>query len=81
MSYHGPGFILEVLPRKNRLGLLLPLEFNEIEDPSGTAEDTSQWKFLVNAVYEGGVYVRVQSEADMDKALPMIRLAREVAVV
>ena len=43
------------------------------------AEDTSQWKFIVNAAYEGGVYVGVKSEADIDKALPMIRLAREVA--
>jgi hypothetical protein len=42
------------------------------------AEDTSQWKFIVNAVYEGGVYIGVQTEADIDKALPMIRLAREV---
>ncbi len=48
---------------------------NEIEDPSGMAEDTSQWKIFVNGVYESGVYVGVQSEADIDKALPMIRLA------
>jgi uncharacterized protein with ParB-like and HNH nuclease domain/predicted transport protein len=79
VSYHGPTFFLEVLPRKNRLGLLLPMELNEIDDPSGIAQDTSQWKFLVNAVYDGGVYIRVQSEADMEKALPMIRLARETA--
>jgi uncharacterized protein with ParB-like and HNH nuclease domain/predicted transport protein len=78
VSYHGPAFFLEVLPRKNRIGLLLPLDFNEIEDPSDVAEDTSQWKFIVNAVYEGGVYIGVQTEADIDKALPMIRLAREV---
>jgi uncharacterized protein with ParB-like and HNH nuclease domain/predicted transport protein len=79
VSYHGPTFFLEVLPRKNRIGLLLPLDFNEVEDPSGMAQDTSQWKFLVNAIYEGGVYVRIQSEADIDQALPMIRLAREIA--
>ena len=79
VSYHGPAFFLEVLPRSNRIGLLLPLDFHEIADPSGMAEDTSKWKFLVNSVHEGGVYVRVQSEADVEKALPMIRLAREVA--
>ena len=79
VSYHGPAFFLEVLPRKNRIGLLLPLDFNDIEDPSGMAEDTSQWKFIVSAAYEGGVHVCVTSEADIEKALPMIRLAREVA--
>jgi predicted transport protein len=79
VSYHGPAFFLEVLPRKNRIGLLLALDFNEIDDPVGVAEDTSQWKFLVNAVYEGGVYVDIRSEGDIERALPMIRLAREIA--
>jgi predicted transport protein len=79
VSYHGPAFFLEVLPRSNRVGLLLPLDFNEIDDPQGIAEDASQWKFLVNAVHDGGVYLRVGNEADIDKALPMIRLAREIA--
>ncbi len=31
VSYHGPVFFLEVLPRKHRLTLLLPLDFNEVE--------------------------------------------------
>jgi len=78
VSYHGPAFFLEVLPRKNRLGLLLPLEFNEVDDSEGFAADTSQWKFFVNAQYEGGVYIVIREEADIDKALPIIRLAREV---
>lgn len=79
VSYHGPAFFLEVLPRKDRIGLLLPLDFNEVKDPGGIAEDASQWKFLVNAVYEGGVYVRIQDEADIDTALAIIHLAREIA--
>lgn len=52
---------------------------HEIEDPTGMAEDASQWKFFVNATYEGGVDLSVQSEADIDKAIPMIRQARGVA--
>jgi predicted transport protein len=78
VSYHGPSFFLEVLPRKKRIGLLLPLDFNEIDDASGISEDTSQWKFFVNAQYEGGVYVAIRDEADIERALPMIHLAREV---
>jgi predicted transport protein len=39
VSYHGPAFFLEVLPRKNRIGLLLPLEFNEVDDSEGTLSD------------------------------------------
>lgn len=79
VSYHGPAFFLEVLPRKNKIGLLLALDFNEVDDPSGMAEDASQWKFIVNALYEGGVYVSVEKEGDVDKVLPMIHQAREVS--
>ncbi|MEO8084318.1 MAG: HNH endonuclease family protein, partial [Ardenticatenales bacterium] len=79
VSYHGPAFFLEVIPRKYAIGLLLPLDLGEIDDPYGIAQDTSQWKFLVNSVYDGGVYVHVQRESDVDKALPMIHLAREIA--
>ena len=79
VSYHGPAFFLEVLPRKNKIGLLLALDFNEVEDPSDMAEDASQWKFIVNALYEGGVYVSVENEGDVEKVLPMIHQAREVA--
>jgi hypothetical protein len=35
VSYHGPTFFLEVLPRKNRITLLLALDFNEVERPLG----------------------------------------------
>lgn len=79
VSYHGPVFFLEVLPRKNKIGLLLALAFNEVDDPSGMAEDASQWKFIVNALYEGGVYVSVEKEGDVEKVLPMIHQAREVS--
>ena len=37
VSYHGPEFFLEVLPRKNLINLLLALDFNEAEDPHGIA--------------------------------------------
>jgi predicted transport protein len=45
-SYHGPAFFLEVLPRRYTLTLLLALDFNEINDPSGLAQDATQWQFL-----------------------------------
>jgi predicted transport protein len=78
VSYHGPTFFLEVLPRKKRIGLLLPLDFNEVDDAGGIVEDAAQWKFLVNAQYEGGVYVTIRHEGDIEKALPIVRMAREV---
>jgi predicted transport protein len=81
VSYHGPAFFLEVLPRKTRLTLLLPLDFNEVDDPSEAAEDASEHKFFVNAEYEGGVYFPIWVPDDIEKALPAIRQARELARV
>jgi uncharacterized protein with ParB-like and HNH nuclease domain/predicted transport protein len=77
VSYHGPGFFLEILPRKNRITLLLDLDFNEVDDPLNIANDTSEYKFLVNAVYEGGVLVSILDSDDIEKSLPLIRQAWE----
>ena len=59
ISYHGPSFFLEVLPRKHRLLLLLDLDFNEVDDPTGIAEDATQWKFFFYAQHQGGVTVNL----------------------
>ena len=75
VSYHAPGFFLEVLPRKHRLNLLLPLDHGEVDDPHGLASDATEWKFLIHAKYEGGVFLRIQSEDDIEHAMPIVRLA------
>jgi predicted transport protein len=77
VSYHGPSFFLEILPRKNRITLLLDLDFNEVDDPSNIARDTTEYKFLVNAVYEGGVLISVWDADDVENSLPIIRQAWE----
>ena len=78
VSYHGPEFFLEVLPRKNSINLLLALDFNEVHDPSDIAQDASQWKFFVNAKHEGGVCVFIREAEDIDKAVPMVRQSHEM---
>jgi predicted transport protein len=77
VSYHGPGFFLEVLPRKNRITLLLDLDFNEVDDPLNIANDASEFKFLVNAVHEGGVLVSILDVDDIEKSMSLIRQAWE----
>ena len=78
VSYHGPEFFLEILPRKHGLNLLLAIDFNEIEDPTGLAQDATQWKFFVNAQHEGGVSLYVGDEA-IDIAMPIVRQAFVIA--
>ena len=79
VSYHGPDFFIEVLPRKRRLTLLLPLEFNEIDDPHDIASDATEWKFFFYAKYEGGVSVRINEKEEIVQALPIIKQAYNFA--
>ncbi|MBI1353376.1 MAG: DUF262 domain-containing protein [Acidobacteria bacterium] len=76
VSYHGPEFFLEIIPRKNKLTLLLALDFNEVDDPHSVAQDASDFKFFVHAQYDGGVFVSVSVPEDVAKALPVIQQAR-----
>ena len=46
---------------------------------TGLAQDTTQWKFIVNAAYDAGVYVLASEEAEIDKTMPIIRRAHELA--
>ncbi|WP_316213948.1 DUF262 and DUF1524 domain-containing protein [Bradyrhizobium sp. SZCCHNR2032] len=75
ISYHGPAFFLEVLPRRYKLTLLLALDFNEIDDPSGLAKDATEKKFFVHARHEGGVAMSIWSSTNIESALPLIRQA------
>ena len=75
VSYHSPEFFLEVMPRRYNLTLLLALDFNEIDDASGLAEDATQWKFFVHAKHEGGVSLNVGDAEAIASAAPLIRQA------
>jgi predicted transport protein len=79
VSYHGPEFFLEVLPRRYKLTLLLALDFNEVDDPSGRVHDATQWKFFVYAKHEGGVHLRVEDERAIEASIPFIRQAYEAS--
>jgi predicted transport protein len=79
VSYHGPAFFLEVLPRRYTLNLLMPLDFNEIDDPSGLAQDATQWKFFIHAKHDGGVSLSIEDIDTIAKAVPLIRQAHAVS--
>ncbi len=79
VSYHGPSFFLEVLPRRYSLTLLLALDFNEIDDPSGLAQDATRWEFFVNARHQGGVTLSIGDERSIEQAIPMLRQAHASA--
>ena len=57
----------------------MPLDFNEVEAGGIDIYDATEWKFLVNAMYEGGVTVRIKKPEDVDAAIPIIRKALNLA--
>jgi predicted transport protein len=79
ISYHGPAFFLEVLPRRYKLTLLLALDFNEVDDPLGFAKNASERKFFVHARPEGGVSATIWDKIAIENALPLIRQAHAAA--
>jgi predicted transport protein len=80
ISYHGPAFFLEIIPRRHRLTLLLALDFNEVgDDPLELAKDATEKKFFVHASHEGGVSISIWNSDDIGGALPIIRQAHAVS--
>lgn len=75
VSYHGPAFFAEVIPRKNRLTVLFDLEFNEVSDPSGHAEDAARFQFFVNATYQGGTFISLTDPAQIPVIVSVARQA------
>lgn len=70
-------FVVEVIPRKQRLSLLLNLDFADCEDPSGNARDATEFAFVIGATEAGGVLYNLDSEADVPAAINVVRQAYE----
>ncbi len=77
VSYHDPEFFLEIIPRKRGLGLLVALDFNEVQNEDGFAQDTSDYSFVANATYDGGVLIVLRDKDRVDRAMRLIRRAHE----
>lgn len=73
VSYFGPAFVVEVLPRKTRLLLLLAPDINQIDDPSELATENT-YKFLVNCQNDGGVLFNLDR---MEKLAPALNLIQQ----
>jgi uncharacterized protein with ParB-like and HNH nuclease domain/predicted transport protein len=70
-------FVVEIIPRKQRLSLLLNLDFADCEDPSGKARDATEFAFIIGATEAGGVIYTLESEDDVPAAINVVRQAYE----
>lgn len=70
-------FVVEIIPRRQRLSLLLNLDFADCEDPSGKARDATEFAFIIGATETGGVIYTLESESDVPAAINVVRQAYE----
>jgi uncharacterized protein with ParB-like and HNH nuclease domain/predicted transport protein len=74
-------YFLEVLPRKRRLTLLLPLALGECAYRDEFVADATDLKFIVNARHEGGVFYSYSAANQTEGALRLVRQAYELAAL
>jgi len=77
VTYRVFDFFLEVIPRKHRLALLLNLDFEECDDPTQRAIDTSEYTFIVHASESGGVLFYLDDQTQLAAAMHIVRQAYE----
>lgn len=70
-------FVVEIIPRRQRLSLLLNLDFADCEDPSGKARDATEFAFIIGATETGGVIYTLESQDDVPAAINVVRQAYE----
>lgn len=76
VSYHDPEFFAELIPRAQGIGVLIGIDYNEVEEPDELVQDTSAQNFVVNATYSGGVLLNVRTPEQADRAMKVITQAR-----
>lgn len=70
-------FFVEVIPRKQRLTLLLNLDFADCDDPTGKSRDATESAFIISASEAGGVLYSIDSDADVKGAIFVVKQAYE----
>ena len=74
------GFFAETLPMAHRVRLLLPIDFDEADDPEGVATDATRYKFLPNVAHRDcGTFVDIWGGQQIDAAKPLLRQAFNVS--
>jgi predicted transport protein len=77
--YRVLDFFMEVIPRKQRLTLLLNLDFSDCDDPTGKSRDASERAYVMDATTAGGVLYSVDCADDLAGAIVVIKQAYEQA--
>ena len=75
IAYYAPDFFLEVLPRVDRLLLLAPLAFSEVEDLGEIIEDATQYNWITGSKHDSDIFVSLKNETQLEPAMAVVRRA------
>ena len=68
------NFFAETLPMAYHLRILIPIDFEELDDPEGLARDVTAWKFLPNVTHRDcGVFIDIRERGQIPAVVAMIR--------
>ena len=71
-NYSG-DFFAELLPMSSYVRLLVPLDFDEVDDPEGLAQDVKAWKFLPNVTHRYcGVFIDIWDRQNVQPATAIV---------
>ena len=70
------NFFAETLPMAYHVRILIPIDFEELDDPDGLAGDVAAWKFLPNVTHRDcGVFIDIRERRQIPAVIAMIRQA------
>lgn len=76
VSYHDPEFFVELIPRVHGIGVLIGVDYNEVDEPDDLVQDTTAQNHVVNATYSGGVLMNLRHPGQVDRTMRVIAQAR-----
>ena len=66
-------FFAELIPMASSVRVLLPMSYDEVDDPGGIAADANRWTWIPNAVHDQcGIVVDVSVQDQIDLVLRMV---------
>ncbi|MCY4449822.1 MAG: DUF262 domain-containing protein [Chloroflexi bacterium] len=69
-------FFVEMLPMAYQVRILVPLDFDEVDDPEEIAMDVTDYKFLPNVIHSYcGVFLDVKEQWQITAAMQIVRQA------
>ena len=75
--YRVYDYFLEILPRTKYIQLMVNIDFDETDDPSGVARDASDYAFITNASESGDVIFLLKNASQVQAAIHVVLQAYE----